>query len=405
MESGSVGLFGTRLAVLRQPLRAAGRSTAATERLLALVQELPDGAALALVDVRSTRDATRTPPLLAKLAAAVKARGGEVVERTAPRRGELQAWIRRHAAEMEATIEPRAAAVLAERIGGAVAESDVERGEQTRIADSELRKLTTYAGDRPIAVEDVEALVADTRPASLFAITNAIDRRDPAAASVAVDRALAEGQPVLRILGALQGRLSDLIVARDLAARGATPPEITKRVGRGNARMAERLVEAARRYAGVRAGDDADRPVRGGPGDQDERHGDGAGAGRLAGRVRDRDAPGAASRVAALGRGRNGLGGAGAQDAVALDGEGAASFGQPQDADQLLIHVQLAAGHAQRTGDREEQALVGDGVLERGVEHAAQQMAAAEAAGLDRPCQRCVLGHEPQDGIGPPPSQ
>jgi DNA polymerase-3 subunit delta len=100
-------------------------------------------------------------------------------------------------------------------------------------------------------VEDVEALVADTRPASLFAISNAIDRRDAAAATAAVDRALAEGQPVLRILGALQGRLSDLIVARDLAARGAAPAEITKRVGRGNARMAERLVEAARRYSGT----------------------------------------------------------------------------------------------------------------------------------------------------------
>ena len=78
--------------------------------------------------------------------------------------------------------------------------------------------------------------MADTRPASLFAITNAIDRREPAAASAAVERAMAEGQPVLRILGALQGRSSDLIVARDLAASGATPAEITKRVGRGNAR-------------------------------------------------------------------------------------------------------------------------------------------------------------------------
>jgi DNA polymerase III delta subunit len=251
LESGSVGLFGARLAVLRQPLRAAGRSTAATERLLALVEELPEGAALALVDARSTRDATRPPPLLARLAVAVKARGGEVVERQAPRRNELQAWIRNHAKALDVPIEPRAAAVLAERIGGAVAESDVERGEQTRIADGELRKLAAYAGGRAIAAEDVEALVADTRPASLFAITNAIDRRQAAAASAAVDRALAEGQPVLRIMGALQGRLSDLIVARDLAARGATPAEITRRVGRGNARMAERLVEAARRYTGV----------------------------------------------------------------------------------------------------------------------------------------------------------
>jgi DNA polymerase III delta subunit len=249
LEAGSVGLFGARLAVLRQPIRAAGRSTAAAERLLALVAELPDGAALALVDGRATRDATRPPPLLGKLADAVRARGGEVVERLAPRRGELQAWIRHRATELELAIEPRAAAVLAERIGGAVAESDIERGEQTRMADGELRKLATYADGRPITAEDVELLVADTRPASLFAITNAIDRRDAAAASTAVDRALADGQPVLRILGALQGRLSDLIVARDLAARGAAPAEISRRVGRGNARMAERLVQAARRYS------------------------------------------------------------------------------------------------------------------------------------------------------------
>jgi DNA polymerase III delta subunit len=39
-------------------------------------------------------------------------------------------------------------------------------------------------------------------------------------------------------------------VARDLAARKAPPAEIAKRVGRGNARVAERLVEAARRYRG-----------------------------------------------------------------------------------------------------------------------------------------------------------
>ena len=106
-----------------------------------------------------------------------------MVERIAPRRGELQAWIRRPRHRDGVAIEPRAAAVLAERVGGAVAESDVEQGEQTRIADGEARKLGTFAPGRPITVEDVEALVADTRPASLFAITNAIDRRDAAAAA------------------------------------------------------------------------------------------------------------------------------------------------------------------------------------------------------------------------------
>ena len=66
----------------------------------------------------------------------------------------------------------------------------------------------------------------------------------------ALRRALDEGQPGLRILASLAGRVSDLIVARDLAAAKSPPSEIAKRVARGNARMAERLVEAARRYRG-----------------------------------------------------------------------------------------------------------------------------------------------------------
>jgi DNA polymerase-3 subunit delta len=251
VEAASVGMFGVRLAVLRQPLRAAGRSTAAGDKLIALARDLPDGAALALVDVRTTRDAAKPPALLFRLADAVITRGGVVEERLAPRRGQLQAWIRGRGKELGVEIEPRAAALLAERIGGMVAETDVERGEQTRIAAGELDKLATYAAGRAITADDVEALVADTRPASLFAITNAVDRRDAAAAATALSRALREEQPALRILGALQGRISDLIVARDLAASGAQPAEITRRVGRGNARMAERLVEAGRRYSGA----------------------------------------------------------------------------------------------------------------------------------------------------------
>ena len=249
LESATVGMFGAHLVVLHQPLFAAGRSTAATEKLLALVAELPDGAALALAELRPSRDAGRPPALLQRLAEAVTARDGRVEERATPRRNQLQGWIRAHAEAIDVAIEPRAAAVLAERVGGAVWESDIERGQQTRVADGELRKLATYAGARAITVADVEALVTDTRPASLFAITNAIDRREPAAAAAAIERAIGEGQPVLRILAALEGRIADLIVARDLGASGATPQEVTKRVGRGNARMAERIAESARRYS------------------------------------------------------------------------------------------------------------------------------------------------------------
>ena len=249
LESATVGMFGAHLVVLHQPILAAGRSNAATDKLLSLVTELPDGAALALAELRPSRDVGRPPALLQRIAEAVTARGGNVEERATPRRNQLQGWIRAHAAAIDVAIEPRAAALLAERVGGAVWESDIERGQQTRIADGELQKLATYAGGRAINTEDVEALVTDTRPASLFAITNAIDRREPAAAAAAVERAIGEGQPVLKIMAALEGRIADLIVARDLGAGGATPQELTKRVGRGNARQAERIVESARRYS------------------------------------------------------------------------------------------------------------------------------------------------------------
>jgi DNA polymerase III delta subunit len=250
LEAGTMSMFGAHLTVLRQPLRAAGRSNAAADRLLALVDELPHGSALALVEERPSRDITKPPALLKRLADAVKARGGAVAEHGAPRRGELRGWIVAHAARLGLKIEVRAAHVLAERIGGAIWETDVERGEMTRIADSELRKLATYVGDRSIGVEDVEALTADTRPASVFAITNALDRREPAAAAAALQRAFDEGQPGLRILASLSARVSDLIVARDLVASRTPPAEIAKLLARGNARMAERLVDAGRRYRG-----------------------------------------------------------------------------------------------------------------------------------------------------------
>jgi len=250
LEAGTMSMFGVHLAVLRQPLKAAGRSTTAADRLLALVRDLPKGSALALVEERPSRDITRPPALLKRLAEAVKERGGRIEEHGAPRRGDLRPWIVDHASQVGVKIEMRAAHVLAERIGGQIWETDIERGEMTRIADSELRKLATYAGDRSISVEDVEALTADTRPASVFAITNAIDRREPAVAAEALRRALADGQPGLRILASLAGRVSDLIVARDLVASKTPPNEIARRIARGNARMAERIADAARRYRG-----------------------------------------------------------------------------------------------------------------------------------------------------------
>ncbi len=211
---------------------------------------MPDGAALALAELRPSRDVGRPPALLAKLESTVKAAGGRVVRCPAPRRDELRGWVTAHAAELQIDIRPPAAAALAQRVGGGW-ENDVERSEQTRVADSELRKLALAADGRPIEVADVEALIADVRPPSVNAVANAVERRDPRKAAEALARAMDEGEPVLKIMAALEGRLVDLIVARDLVNRKATPAEITKRIRPGNAAAAERTVTAAKRYSAV----------------------------------------------------------------------------------------------------------------------------------------------------------
>lgn len=62
LEAASVGLFGSHCVVLRQPLRAAGTSASAAERLVTLVEQLPPGAILALAEMI----ATVAPPLMSR---------------------------------------------------------------------------------------------------------------------------------------------------------------------------------------------------------------------------------------------------------------------------------------------------------------------------------------------------
>ena len=102
LEAGTMSMFGAHLTVLRQPLKVAGRSTSAADRLLRLVHDLPDGSALALVEERPSRDITKPPALLKRLADAVRERGGRIEEHGAPRRGELRGWITAHAARERA---------------------------------------------------------------------------------------------------------------------------------------------------------------------------------------------------------------------------------------------------------------------------------------------------------------
>src|SRR6185436_8318024 len=95
---------------------------------------------------------------------------------------------------------PGAARALADRLGSRVTEGDVDRRYLSRIASGELDKLALrHAIDGgPVTADDVNALVAEATPASVWALTDAIGERREEAALAALDRLLdTTPEPVL----------------------------------------------------------------------------------------------------------------------------------------------------------------------------------------------------------------
>ena len=81
-----------------------------------------------------------------------------------PGPGQLEPWLMKRAAELEIELQPAAARLLAERVGGHIRESDVDRRRRTELANGELEKLALYRPEGSVSRDDVEALVSESIP-------------------------------------------------------------------------------------------------------------------------------------------------------------------------------------------------------------------------------------------------
>jgi DNA polymerase III subunit delta len=142
-------------------------------------------------------------PTLAKAVAAA----GEKIDVAIPAEHDGRAWERLIAEEfarLERQAEPAAIAAVLEHAGH----------DATVIASQVATVCHATEVGRVITVEDVEAVVAGQGRTSAFAIADAIDRRDPAGALMALRGAMGSGEAPLRIVGALTFRLRQLLQAR-----------------------------------------------------------------------------------------------------------------------------------------------------------------------------------------------
>ena len=79
----------------------------------------------------------------------------------------------------------------------------------------EIEKLALYAGNREVTTDDITALVPDARATTIFALVNAVGRRDRARALEALDTLTREGEYLPLALAFLSTQFRLALAARD----------------------------------------------------------------------------------------------------------------------------------------------------------------------------------------------
>jgi DNA polymerase-3 subunit delta len=125
--------------------------------------------------------------------------------------------------------EDQVAELVAQRAGDHGLEFDQDAlefftslaGEDTRQIDNELEKLDLYLGDeRRVTVEDVRAIVSQTKGGFIFELGTAIGKRQLAYALALVDRLLEEQEaPIAILLAVIIPKVRSLVAAKQIESR------------------------------------------------------------------------------------------------------------------------------------------------------------------------------------------
>lgn len=157
----------------------------------------------------------------AKLVKAVKAAGGEVHEFEAPKPRELPSALVAEARGLGFSLEPAAARLLVERMG------------QSRVRlQNELERLALWAGEGgAVGVADLEAMIADTSEAAVWALSDALLEHDSAGAAALAEQLVAQGENVTGLVYGLASRLRKACAAAAQLEEGVPPKEIEAGLG------------------------------------------------------------------------------------------------------------------------------------------------------------------------------
>jgi DNA polymerase-3 subunit delta len=157
----------------------------------------------------------------AKLTKAVKAAKGEIHEFEAPKAREMPRVLVAGAKRLGFRLDPAAARMLVDRMGA----------NPSRL-QHELERLALWAGDGgEVSASDLDAMVADTSEAAVWALSDALLERDPAKALGIGERLLSQGENVTGLIYGLASRLRKARAAAAQLERGAPPKQVESSLG------------------------------------------------------------------------------------------------------------------------------------------------------------------------------
>ncbi len=160
----------------------------------------------------------KAPP---KLLRAVKEAKGEVHAFEAPRAAELPRVLVADAKRLGFRLEPAAARLLVERMGA----------NPVRLS-RELERLALWAGQGgEVGVADLEAMVADTSEAAVWALSDALLERDSARALSIAERLIAQGENVTGLVYGLASRLRKACAVVAQLEDGVPPKQVESSLG------------------------------------------------------------------------------------------------------------------------------------------------------------------------------
>jgi DNA polymerase-3 subunit delta len=175
--------------------------------LAAYLDRLPDTTRLIFVESKSL---AKNNPIL-KHAASADSKHAYVKEFVAPTERALPKWIQDRVTAKGGTIE-----------GAAIADLAAHVGTDLRLLDNEIEKLMVYRLNESIRAQDVQLLVASVHESDIFALVDAIGRREANTALKLLHAQLDHNAAPGYLLSMITRQFRLLLQMKDLATRGRT---------------------------------------------------------------------------------------------------------------------------------------------------------------------------------------